>query len=128
MAETREKLRVVLAEDDRDLAEVTQIALELEGLQVTVAYDGREALSLIERIRPDVVITDLIMPVLDGLQLIEKVRSMPGPHAPVIAVSAVGSRLRAARDLGAAEALVKPVHPKELAASARNAFRRGQAA
>jgi len=128
MAETREKLRVVLAEDDRDLAEVTQIALELEGLQVTVAYDGREALSLIERIRPDVVITDLIMPVLDGLQLIEKVRSMPGPHAPVIAVSAVGSRLRAARDLGAAEALVKPVHPKELAESARNAFRRGQAA
>ena len=128
MAETAERLRVVLAEDDRDLAEVTQIALELEGLQVTVAYDGREALSLIERIRPDVVITDLIMPVLDGLQLIEKVRSMPGPHAPVIAVSAVGSRLRAARDLGAVEALVKPVHPKELAASARNAFRRGRAA
>ncbi len=128
MAETGERLRVVLAEDDRDLAEVTQIALELEGLQVTVAYDGREALSLIERIRPDVVITDLIMPVLDGLQLIEKVRSMPGPHAPVIAVSAVGSRLRAARDLGAVEALVKPVHPKELAASARNAFRRGRAA
>jgi two-component system KDP operon response regulator KdpE len=128
MAETRERLRVVLAEDDRDLAEVTQLALELEGLQVTVAYDGSEALSLIERIRPDVVITDLIMPVLDGLQLIQKIRSTPGLQAPVIAVSAVGSRLRAARELGAIEALVKPVHPKELAASARKAFRRGQAA
>lgn len=46
----------------------------------------------------------------------------------MIAVSAVGSRLRAARELGATEALVKPVHPKELAACARKAFRRGQAA
>ena len=103
-------------------------AFELEELQVTVAYDGREALSLIERIRPDVVITDLVMPVLDGLQLIQKVRSLPRPHAPVIAISAVGSRLREACELGAIEALVKPVHPKELAASARKAFRRGQAA
>lgn len=119
---------MVLAEDDRDLGDVTQIALELEGLEVTVAYDGREALSLVERIRPDVVITDLIMPVLDGLQLIQKIRSTSGLDAPVVAVSAVGSRLRAARELGAIDALVKPVHPKELAASARKAFRGGRAA
>ena len=128
MAETTEKLRVVLVEDDRDLADVTQLALELEGLEVSVAYDGRQALDVIGRVRPDVVITDLIMPVLDGLQLIERIRSDPALSSPVVAVSAVGSRLRAARDLGAADALVKPVHPKELAASARKAWRRGQAA
>jgi DNA-binding response OmpR family regulator len=128
MPDPAERLRVVLVEDDRDLADVTQLALELEGLEVSVAYDGREGLSLIERIHPDVVITDLIMPVLDGLQLIEKIRSTPALHSPVIAVSAVGSRLREARELGATEALVKPVHPKELAACARKAFRRGQAA
>lgn len=119
---------MVLVEDDRDLADVTQLALELEGLEVSVAYDGREALSVIERVHPDVVITDLIMPGLDGLQLIERIRSDPALVSPVIAVSAVGSRLRAARDLGAAEALVKPVHPKELAASARKAWRRERAA
>lgn len=128
MTDAAERLRVVLVEDDRDLADVTQLALELEGLEVSVAYDGREALSVIERVRPDVVITDLIMPVLDGLQLIERIRSDPAPHPPVIAVSAVGSRLRAARELGAAEALVKPVHPRELADSARKAWRRGRAA
>lgn len=128
MTDAAERLRVVLVEDDRDLADVTQLALELEGLEVSVAYDGREALSLIERVRPDVVITDLIMPVLDGLQLIERIRSDPALHPPVIAVSAVGSRLRAARELGAAEALVKPVHPRELADSARKAWRRGRAA
>ena len=128
MPDAAERLRVLLVEDDRDLAGVTQLALELEGLEVSVAYDGKEALSVIERVRPDVVITDLIMPVLDGLQLIERIRSDPALLSPVIAVSAVGSRLRAARELGAAEALVKPVHPKELAASARKAWRREHAA
>ena len=125
MAVEIHKLRVVLVEDDRDLAEVTQAALEIEGLEVTVAHDGREGLSLIDRTHPDVVITDLIMPVLDGLQLIRHLFEA-GVRLPVIAVSAVGSRLHAARELGAVEALVKPVEPKELAAVARKAWRRAQ--
>jgi len=123
-----ERLRVLLVEDDRDLADITQAALEMEGLEVSVAYDGQQALAAAERLHPDVVITDLIMPVLDGLGLIQKLQAAPEPRSPVIAVSAVGSRLRAARDLGAVEALVKPVHPKELAASARKAWRRAHAA
>ena len=120
-----EKLRVVLVEDDRDLADVTQAALEVEGLDVAVAHDGREGLDLIDRTHPDVVITDLVMPVLDGLQMIQRLFRQ-GLRLPVIAVSAVGSRLHAARELGAVEALVKPVEPKELAAVARKAWRRAQ--
>jgi DNA-binding response OmpR family regulator len=116
-----EKLRLVLVDDDVDLATVTEAALEEEGLEVEVAHDGRAGLELIDRVHPDVVITDLIMPVLDGLQLIQELLSRRGP--PVIAISAVGSRLHAARELGAVEALVKPVHPGELAACARKAFR-----
>jgi DNA-binding response OmpR family regulator len=121
-----EKLRIVLVEDDRDLADVIQAALEFEGLDVVVAYDGREGLDLIDRLHPDVVITDLVMPVLDGLQLIQRL-FMQGLRLPVIAVSAVGSRLHAAREMGAVEALVKPVEPKELAAVARKAYRRAHA-
>jgi len=75
-------------------------------------------------VKPDVVITDLIMPVLDGLQLIERLQAGPEPRSPVIAISAVGGRLRAARDLGAVEALLKPVAPRDLASSARKAWRR----
>jgi DNA-binding response OmpR family regulator len=120
------KLRIVLVEDDRDLAEITQAALEFEGFHVEVAHDGREGLDAIDRTHPDVVITDLIMPVLDGLQLIEKLL-LRGLRLPVIAVSAVGSRLHAARELGAVEALVKPVEPHELAAAARKAYRRTRA-
>lgn len=121
-----DNLRVLLVEDDHDLADVTQAALQHEGLEVTVAYDGRQGLELVERVRPDVIITDLIMPVLDGLQLIRQLLQ-DGPHPPVIAVSAVGSRLHTARELGAVEALVKPVDPKELAAAARKAHRRTHA-
>ena len=121
--EMAERIRILLVEDDRDLAFVTQAALQMEGLDVTVAHDGQEGLEAADRVRPDVVITDLIMPVLDGLELIQKLLAQQAP-SPVIAVSAVGSRLRAARELGAVEALVKPVAPKELAACARKVFRR----
>ena len=124
---TPEKLKVLLVEDDADLAEVTQAALEQEGLEVAVAHDGKKGLELIASTHPAVVITDLIMPVLDGLQMIQQYLHMPGPHAPVIAVSAVGSRLHAARELGADEAFVKPVHPSELASTARKLARRGPA-
>jgi DNA-binding response OmpR family regulator len=117
-----EKLRLVLVEDDVDLALVTQAALEMEGIDVDIAHDGRAGLTLIDRVHPDVVVTDLIMPILDGLQLIRQLMAQQGP--PVIAISAVGSRLHAARELGAVEALVKPVHPGELAACARKVFRR----
>jgi two-component system, OmpR family, response regulator AdeR len=119
-----ERLRVLLVEDDRDQAQVLQAALEREGLVVTLAYDGAQGLDQALRERPDVVITDLVMPVLDGLQLIKKLLSQPSGHPPVIALSAVGSRLHAARELGAVEALVKPVPPAELAAAVRKAWRR----
>jgi DNA-binding response OmpR family regulator len=120
------KLKLALIEDDRDLAEVTQAALEEEGFFVDVAYDGQQGLELIARTSPDVVITDVVMPVLDGLQLIQQLFASKGRHPPVIAISAIGSRLHLARELGACDALVKPVEPHELAEVARKAWRRSQ--
>ena len=118
--------RVLVVEDDATIRDTLTFNLKKEGYAVTVAHDGREGLDAIDRTRPDVVITDLIMPVLDGLQLIERLVA-GGLRLPVIAVSAVGSRLHAARELGAVEALVKPVEPAELAAVARKAWRRANA-
>jgi CheY-like chemotaxis protein len=122
-AQAREQLLVLLVEDDADLAQVTQAVLQQGGLQVAVAHDGREGLDLIEKLHPQVVITDLIMPVLDGLELIRRHAARPAPRAPVIAVSAVGARLRAARELGAAAVLLKPVFPHELLQSVRKLAR-----
>jgi len=122
---TRGQLLVLLVEDDADLAEVTQAALEEEGLQVVIAHDGLEGLDLIDKLHPQVVVTDLVMPVLDGLELIRRHAARPAPRAPVIAVSAIGAKLRAARELGAAEVLLKPVFPQELLQSVRK-LARGQ--
>ena len=118
-----ERLLVLLVEDDADLADVTQALLQQEGLQVAVAHDGLEALELIDKLQPQVVVTDLVMPVLDGLELIRRLAARPAPRAPVIAVSAVGARLRVARELGAAEVLLKPVFPDDLLQSVRKAAR-----
>jgi len=121
--QAREQLLVLLVEDDADLAEVTQAVLQEHGLQVAVAHDGLEGLDLIDKLHPQVVVTDLVMPVLDGLELIRRHAARPPPRAPVIAVSAVGAKLRAARDLGAAEVLLKPVFPQELLQSVRRVAR-----
>jgi CheY-like chemotaxis protein len=118
-----EHLLVVLVEDDADLADVTQAALQHDGVDVAVARDGREGLELIDKLHPRVVVTDLIMPVVDGLELMRRLRDRPEPRVPVIAVSAVGARLRAARDLGAAEVLLKPVDPADLLHSVLKAAR-----
>ena len=119
--QAREQLLVLLVEDDPDLAEATQAVLQEEGLQVAVAHDGLEGLDLIDKLHPQVVVT--VMPVLDGLELIRRHAARPAPRAPVIAVSAIGAKLRAARDLGAAEVLLKPVFPQELLQSVRKVAR-----
>ena len=121
--ESANDLFVLLVEDDRDLAEVTQAALQHEGMQVAVAYDGQEGLEMADRLHPQVIVTDLVMPVVDGLELIKRLGERPPPRSPVVAVSAVGSRLRAARELGAADVLLKPVDPADLLDSVRKAAR-----
>jgi CheY-like chemotaxis protein len=118
-----EHLFVLLVEDDHDLAEVTQAALRHEGMEVAVAHDGREGLELAEKLHPQVIVTDLVMPVVDGLELIKRLGERPPPRSPVVAVSAIGSRLRVARELGAADVLLKPVDPVELSHTVRKAAR-----
>jgi len=122
-ADTRTDLFVLLVEDDRDLAEVTQAVLQHEGMQVAVAYDGQEGLEMADRLHPQVIVTDLVMPIIDGLELIKRLGERPPPRSPVVAISAVGSRLRAARELGAADVLLKPVDPIDLLHSVRKAAR-----
>ena len=80
----------MLVEDDLDLADVTQAALQHDGVDVAVAHDGREAIELIDKLHPRVVVTDLIMPVVDGLEMMRRLRERPAPGIPIIAVSAVG--------------------------------------
>ena len=109
--------RVLVVDDDARSRSAVARLLEEEGYAAAVASDGEEAASMLAALRPDLVLTDLTMPRLDGLGLLAHVRRML-PDTPVIILSA-----RAGPDVVAgAEAqgfLSKPVHVEELLARIR---------
>ena len=115
--------RILIIEDERALTDVLAYNLQREGYDTVIAHDGQEGLEMADRLHPQVIVTDLIMPIIDGLELIRRLAERPPPRSPVVAVSAVGSRLRAARELGAADVLLKPVDPADLLHSVRKAAR-----
>ncbi|MCM2277398.1 MAG: response regulator [Oligoflexia bacterium] len=107
---TKSSSSVLLIEDDRGIAEVLQVALELGGYSAFWAKDGQEGLKLVEEIDPDVIICDMMMPVLDGFGFLNAYRANGRTRrAPVIAVTAMRNYLEPARKCGAAVALEKPV-------------------
>ena len=88
-AQMAEMKTILLVEDEVDIAEVLCDVLELEGHRVVIAFDGRQGLDRARERAPDLVITDLMMPVMDGIEMIERIRALPGlGKAPVIAISA----------------------------------------
>lgn len=103
-----EQATVLLVDDEPDLLELAQLYLEDEGFVVIPARNGERALRLLARIRPDVILTDMMMPVLDGFGFIQAYRRLPGPHAPVIASSSMRAYLEEARKLGVSAVLEKP--------------------
>lgn len=110
---------VLLVDDDLDLAEVVRTTLELEGMQVFLAHDGREALRLLDRMTPDVIVTDLMMPVLDGFGLLRALEDRP--KRPTIACSSLGAYLEIAREIGVTATLPKPYDLGELVELVRRA-------
>jgi len=83
-----EPVRVLIVEDVADLRDFYAILLREEGYEVACACDGRDALRWLYW-RPDVVLLDLMMPVMDGYEFYARMRELPGEHPPVIVVSAV---------------------------------------
>lgn len=113
--------RVLLVDDDQDLLALTEGFLCRQGMRVLTAADGRRALCILEVFEPDVIVTDLMMPELDGLEFIEEYLRRPGAHAPIVAVSGFLPYLDSAREVGAVATLQKPYGPKALTALVREA-------
>lgn len=83
---------VVIADDEANLVDLLALVLEDEGYRVGRAYDGLQAWDLAQRRRPDLVITDVMMPGLSGMELVERLRRGEGDSGPpVIVMSAVSS-------------------------------------
>lgn len=108
--------RVLIAEDNTDARELIQIVLEEEGFEVVSAEDGQLALEAAKSRRPDLIITDIQMPNLDGIDMIKALRVEPElANVPVLVVTANNSGIvKDAIDAGANAAARKPVELEAL--------------
>jgi len=102
---------VLLVEDNRDVADMIALALELEGHEVHVAYDGAAGLREAARIEPDVGVLDIGLPKLDGIELAHALRHMHGNDVTLIACTGIAEGLPGARiaNAGFDHVFVKPV-------------------
>lgn len=109
-----EKVRVAIADDNEGVRTLLEVLIDLDGRLhlIGTASDGREALELVAAARPEVILLDLSMPVVDGLQVLRAIRQSQ-PEVRVIVYSGfAGADVRAAAfDAGAADYLVKGVEP-----------------
>ncbi len=115
---------VLVADDEPRITKLVSIALTDEGFRVISAATGEEALARAEEIRPDIVLLDIVLPDLDGIEVMRRLRERR--PVPVILLTAKGSAADKAKglDLGADDYIAKPFHPDELAARVRAVIRR----
>jgi two-component system response regulator MprA len=116
---------VLIAEDDRQVREALERILVFEGYQVVSTTDGAQALDAVEQHRPDAIVLDIMMPVLDGLDTCRRLRAR-GDHTPILMLTArteVSDRV-AGLDAGADDYLPKPFALEELLARMRALLRR----
>lgn len=110
--------KILIVDDEALIREGLEMALKLEGYMVEVADNGQDAIHKIELFRPDVVVTDIIMPDKDGIELVLSIRKFD-KNIRIIAISGGGrisanDHLRMARQLGANSILAKPFSINEL--------------
>jgi len=115
---------VLVADDEPRITKLVALTLHDEGFRVVTASGGEEALKKAEEVRPDIVLLDIVMPDLDGIEVMRQLREWR--PVPVILLTAKGSTSDKAKglDLGADDYISKPFHPDELAARVRAVLRR----
>jgi DNA-binding response OmpR family regulator len=120
---------ITLIEDEPDIQEIIAYNLKREGYQVSAALNGEEGLDLIERKKPDLILLDLMLPGIDGLEVCRRLRSRPETQdIPIIMVSAKGEETDVVLGLGlgADDYIAKPFSPKELIARVKAVLRRSK--
>jgi CheY-like chemotaxis protein len=110
-------LEIIVVDDHLDLAESTGRLLRLQGHRVSVFDSAPAVLEVLERLRPDLIISDIVMPGMNGCELAERVRQQPGCEKVILAALTGfedDESRRAAIDAGFDYRFVKPMHPDDL--------------
>ena len=116
--------KVLIVEDDGNIAELLHLYLEKEGFDTQVAADGGKGVELFRSFRPDLVLLDIMLPVMDGWSVLRKIRE--GDKTPVIMLTAKGELGDKVQGLegGADDYIVKPFEMKEVLARIHAVLRR----
>jgi two-component system, OmpR family, response regulator RegX3 len=123
-ADSADRPKVLLAEDEESFVEALAVGLTREGFDVTVARDGQEALRCFEAEEPDLVLLDLMLPKLSGIDVCRSIRSHSS--TPIIMVTAKGTEIDTVvgLEMGADDYVSKPYRLRELVARMRAVLRR----
>jgi len=118
------KRKILVADDDKNIAELLRLYLEKEGYAVVMAFDGEEALMKFGPENPDLVLLDIMMPKLDGWQVLREIRKKS--NCPIIMLTAKGETFDKVLglELGADDYVVKPFDSKEIVARIKAVLRR----
>lgn len=109
--------KVLIADDEEDVKAVLQMFLQSRGYDVITAYDGLDAIDQVNREKPDLVLLDIMMPMIDGFEVCRKIKANPDTNPiPVVMLSAAGhaESVQKGLDVGAVDYLVKPFEPEQL--------------
>ena len=116
--------KIVVVEDDINIAELLRLYLEKDGFEVLIAHDGGEGLHLAETEKPDLVMLDIMLPIMDGWQVCRAIRK--NSKTPIIMLTAKGETEDKVTglEMGADDYIVKPFEVKELLARVHAVLRR----
>jgi len=121
---------LLLVEDDPDLLEVLRLTFDQEGFKLLLAQDGEEALDLAQRMAPDLIVLDLMLPKVDGIEVCRRLREHPSfKRTPILMLTAKSEESDVVLGLGvgADDYVTKPARPRELVARVRSLLRRSAA-
>ena len=111
------KRKVPLVDDEPDFVELTKMRLEAEGYVVVTAANGKEGLDAAKKERPDLILLDVMMPEMDGFEMLNRVRQDPQigrTHVVMLTAKGESRSMFRAKDLGSTDYLIKPCEAQEL--------------
>jgi two-component system alkaline phosphatase synthesis response regulator PhoP len=121
--------KILIIEDDRDIVEMLEYNLQEEGYETISALNGEKGISLAGKERPDLIILDIMLPVMDGFEVCRTLKNDDNvAHIPIIILSAKSQETDkvVGLELGADDYVTKPFSPRELIARTRAILRRGR--
>jgi len=117
--------KILLVDDEEEFVSTLAERLSMRGMQTSTANSGQEALRMLEENPPEIVVLDVMMPGMNGLEVLKRIKAIQ-PGLPVILLTGIGSASEGLQgmDLGAADFLMKPLQIEELIDKMREALKK----